>query len=190
MSPILGIWASQISGRLWQPTGSYDNLATVAVPAAGSAASVVFTGIPQDYKHLQIRGIASAATGTAEPTLNIRFNGITTATYAVHYLWGDGSTIYGSSNAPNNTLINLFNITGNTGTANTYGAFIIDVLDYSNSTKYKTLRALSGEDQNGFGTIALNSGLATSSTNPITSITLYANSNLSQYSHFALYGIK
>ena len=37
--PILGIWASQISGKLWAPAGAYDALATVTVPAGGASRS-------------------------------------------------------------------------------------------------------------------------------------------------------
>jgi len=58
MSPILGIYASQITGHLnpFTPTGSYDALASYTVPSGG-ASTITFAGIPTggQYTHLQLR---------------------------------------------------------------------------------------------------------------------------------------
>jgi hypothetical protein len=76
-----------------------------------------------------------------------------------------------------------------------YSASIIDILDYANTNKYKTYRALTGIDKNGSGSIQLTSGVWRNTT-AITSITITPQSNTSptnqfqQYSQFALYGIK
>jgi len=80
---------------------------------------------------------------------------------------------------------------GNTAGANIFGAFVADILDYKNTNKYKTIRALSGNDQNGGGLIGFHSGLW-QNTNAITSITIteFNGNNWMQYSHFALYGCK
>ena len=48
--PILGIMASQISGHLSNP--SYESIATYTVGAGGSS-TMVFSSIPQTYKHLE-----------------------------------------------------------------------------------------------------------------------------------------
>jgi hypothetical protein len=75
-------------------------------------------------------------------------------------------------------------------TANVFNGYVVDVLDYANTNKYKTVRALQGFDSNGDGRIYLGSNLW-KNTNAVTSITLTAFSgNFVQYSHFALYGIK
>jgi hypothetical protein len=75
-------------------------------------------------------------------------------------------------------------------TASTFGASVLDVLDASNTNKYKTVRALDGVDTNGAGTIEFMSSLWMN-TAAITAMTLTLNSgNFSQYSHFALYGVK
>jgi subtilase family serine protease len=73
-----------------------------------------------------------------------------------------------------------------------FGAAIIDILDYANTNKYKTIRILSGNDNNGSGTIRFSSGALYSNTNAVSSITLVSGSsgNWSEYSQFALYGIK
>ena len=81
-----------------------------------------------------------------------------------------------------------------TSGANTYSGFIIDVLDYANTNKYKTLRSLFGGDVNmAGGVLGLQSELWMN-TAAITTITLTATNGTSplftQYSQWALYGIK
>jgi hypothetical protein len=67
--------------------------------------------------------------------------------------------------------------------------WLLIILDYANTNKYKTLRGLSGADNNGSGEIRFWSGLW-QSTNAITSIKFFGNNgNWQQYSHFALYGV-
>ena len=67
-------------------------------------------------------------------------------------------------------------------------AGVVDILDCSNTSKYKTMRALCGTDTNGGGEVGLFSGVW-QSTSAISSITI-SFSNIAQYSTFALYGIK
>jgi hypothetical protein len=76
-------------------------------------------------------------------------------------------------------------------TSTAYGAFIVDILDYTNTNKNRTIRSLNGFDANGSGQVQLVSTLFTSAS-AITSITIftYASGNIEQYSSFALYGIK
>jgi len=77
-----------------------------------------------------------------------------------------------------------------TNTASVFAAYVIDILDYANTNKYKTSRNLAGYDNNSGGRVSLNSG-NWRNTNAITSITLTCRSdNFQQYSQFALYGIK
>jgi hypothetical protein len=188
--PILGIMASAMSANLWQPAGAYDSLATVTV-GVGGAASVSFTSIPSTYKHLQIRGISRSATaGTGMQEVLFTYNGTTTNYYRLHQVYGDGvSAVAGASavavdNAP------FFTPTAGT-TANVFGAAVIDILDYANTSKNKVLRSLNGFDLNGSGYIIFRSSLWMN-TAAISSITLTADSagTIAQYSSFALYGIK
>jgi hypothetical protein len=182
--------ASQISGKLWQPDGAYDSLATVTL--SSTTASVTFSGIPSVYKHLQIRLIArSNRAAVVNDSFHLQFNSDTSANYADHYLIGDGSTA--SAGAETSvTNIGLYRITGAGAGSNTFGASVIDILDYQNTNKYKTVRALSGDDNNGDGRISLGSGLWQSNS-AITGITLFPNSGSSsfvQYSQFSLYGVR
>jgi len=177
MTPILGIMASSISGSKIS-TNSYESIATVSVSTAVS--SISFSSIPSTFKHLQIRFLAQGgAVG-----LNIQMNGAT-SNYTSHFVYGDGSSVYAQG-----TTGESFIPCGRTPTSTYFGAGVIDILDYQNTNKYKTLRSLAGNDQNGSGSMWLYSGLYQSTT-AVSSLTLFSSSgNLAQYSSFALYGIK
>jgi hypothetical protein len=82
-----------------------------------------------------------------------------------------------------------------TSTGGSFGVSIVDILDYANTNKYKTVRVLSGVDFN--GTLAGYGGYVGPlsgnwrNTSAITSIKINAQTgNFTQYSQFALYGIK
>lgn len=200
MSPILGIWASQISGHLWAPEGAYDALATVTVPSGG-ASSISFVGIPSGYKHLQIRGIHRVAANSDNVgDVYMRVNGDSGSNYSNHLLVGDGTTPAATGGANRTSVMgyDYYNSVGNLGYANTFATCVIDLLDYANSSKYKTMRFLEGREMNSNNTdgrVYIESGLWMN-TAPITSINFYAltgggaASNFAQYSQFALYGIK
>jgi hypothetical protein len=184
--PILGIWASQISGHLWAPAGAYDALATVTVPSGG-ASTITFSGIPSGYKHLQIRMMALTTVSGGSP--QIRFNSDSGSNYSNHILYGTGSSAGTGVNVSNTGMY----IGGsNTGTNTTYPfVAVTDVLDYGSTSKNKTIRTLSGLDSNGSGEISLFSGAWYNSSSAITSIDIYATGKtFSQYSTFALYGVK
>jgi hypothetical protein len=77
-----------------------------------------------------------------------------------------------------------------TADTNIFGTAVFDLLDYTNTSKYKTTRSLTGHDKNGSGLIVLYSGLWLN-TAAVTSITVLPNTgNFNQYTSAALYGIK
>ena len=167
----------------FEPSGAYDSIATTTVGSGGSS-SITFSSIPATYTHLQIRGIANKASGSDNTV--IQLNGDTAANYATHYLYGDGATASAGA-ATSNTFVYVDVLTVS---ATSFSASITDILDYANTSKYKTTRSLAGQDLNGSGTIWLASGLWMSS-NAVTSIVLKPTAgNFSQYTQFALYGIK
>lgn len=165
----------------WSPANAYDALAVVTVPSGG-VTSITFAGIPSTYKHLQIRAIAKASGSNFNPKM--QFNGDTGSNYSWHYLYGDGSSVISGAGATQAFIYNSIISTN----ASMYNAFVIDILDYANTSKFKTTRELSGEDRNGSGEIALWSG-NWRSTSAITSVT-FSNGTFDQYSQFALYGVK
>jgi hypothetical protein len=186
--------------KLWDGTTTvtlpgYVSLATSTV-GAGGVSSITFSSIPQGYKHLQIRGISRTTdAGQTQDIVGIRMNSdTTTSKYVSQRIAADGinkvsagqaSGTYSSSWAGYATGVN--------GTANVFGATIVDIFDYASTVKNKTGRSIAGDSQNNTtdNQIILNSMLYLS-TNAITSITLVPifASAFAQYTSFALYGIQ
>lgn len=169
--------------------GGMIPLATVAVTSA--TATVTFSDIPQTYEHLQIRGIMrDARTGTVNDMF-VRFNSDTGSNYAAHKLNGDGSSATAGALTTQTSAGDLTRFPTDSNTPSVFGAMIMDILDYSNTNKYKTIRVLGGYDANGSGVVRFASGLW-QSTSAVTSILIDSDGgvNWSQHSSFSLYGIK
>lgn len=172
------------------PESGYDALAAVTLSA--STSSVTFADIPTGYKHLQIRALTRTDRSDTNEFMTVRFNSDTGTNYAYHSLYGNGSSA-GAADTGTSTATPWSATTagGNAG-ASMFGAVILDILDYQNTNKYKTLRSLSGTDQNATtGRIYFQSNLW-QSTSAITSITVTPThgTNFVTYSRFALYGVK
>lgn len=159
---------------------SYESISTITV-GAGGASSIEFTSIPSTYKHLQVRMLASFSGGD---WTEIKLNGDTGANYTYHYLQGNGSAASAGGGG--------FNASGlGVQFSTQWGGAIIDVLDYTNTNKLKTVRNFGGYDANGSGFIIFSSNLW-NNTAAVTSLKLQKSSagTFQQYSSFALYGIK
>ena len=191
--PIAGVIASSISGHL--QTGNFFKIATVT--AAGGETSLSFNSIPGTYKHLQIRGIAqdtySAVVGSASPVM--QFNGDTGTNYAYHYMFGaPNSAIILTGGGATNNGINLPKMVPYGLSTSIFGVGIIDIVDYANTNKNKTVKCIGGLDANitpANNNIApdITSGLWMS-TSAITSITI--NKAIVSFfagSTFTLYGV-
>lgn len=165
-----------------------EPIATTLV-GAGGVSSITFSNIPSTYKHLQIWVIAKDNQASGSHSLRMQFNSDTGSNYTYHALTGDGSS---ASAGALTSQTNLFPgyVMGTTGT-NVFAVSIHDILDYTNVSKNKVIRTLSGVDNNGSGNIGLFSGLWIN-TNAINSITILpaASTNFTQHSRFSLYGIK
>ena len=171
--------------------GDYESIATVSVGSGGSS-SVTFSSIPSTYQHLQLRLIGRSAYAGASEAIRMQLNGQTgTSYYTNHLLYGDGASALTDNDVNSVAGFNIHRLPAATSTASVFGGIVLDILDYTNTNKNKTLRALGGWDANGSGRINFNSGLFTSTT-AISSITLTLStgSNYAEYSSFALYGIK
>ena len=186
-----GVVASGISGNLFAPSGAYDSIATVTVAAGNTPAIVNFNSIPSTYTHLQIRYIARTARANQEDNIQLKFNSDTGSNYAAHVLYGDGATAGSFSDGSSITFNTRSVVSAASATTGVFGAGVIDILDYTNTSKYTTVRSLNGYDNNGNGQVRLSSGLWMN-TAAINSITIVSanNADLVQYSSFALYGIK
>jgi len=178
---ILGIIASSKFGD----AGDFESIATTTLST--TTATVTFSSIPATYTHLQIRALIRMAR-SSEDYITTTFNSGTAVT-ARHILSGNGSTASASGGSGTGQDFGPF--PDSSHTASIFGVLILDILDYSNTNKYKTYRMFSGNDRNGAGRIDLQSTTA-STTSALSSIAFstYYGDGFAQYSQFALYGIR
>ena len=181
------------SSKLWdQETtlGTFESIAMATVDSGG-ASNITFSNIPATYTHLQIRGIARSTTsGAGGDHVHCQFNTDTGSNYASHRVYGSGASAAAQGLA-SQTEIRVGVAARNGNTAGVFGTSFTDILDYANTNKNTTTRALIGLDVNGAsGEIILQSGLWMN-TAAITSIKLYPEiNNFLEYTSFALYGIR
>jgi hypothetical protein len=175
------------------PFGAYDSLATTTLSSAAS--SVTFAGIPTGYKHLQIRMLTkTSSTGTGGPNLVATFNGDSTYTnYRSHYLTADGvnTPTAGAVSSSGYYLLVGNTLENNASYTSMFGAMVVDILDYANTNKNKTVRSIYGHDRNGSGEVGFNSSLwmSTAAVSSV-SISIVGGTNFVTNSSFALYGVK
>jgi hypothetical protein len=191
--PILGSLASGSTksfgfGSFLELTDFYQIAITTV--GSGGAANVEFTSIPETYTHLQVRVTAQNNQGVTNTGMLIQFNSDTGNNYSWHRIFGTGA--FAQSSATSSTSsIRIDRIAAYSSANSIFGVCVCDILEYANTNIYKTIRNIGGSDNNGSGTIALNSG-NWRSTSAITSIKFVPadGGNFNQYSSFALYGIK
>lgn len=171
-------------------TGSMVALGSVYVGASGGNATISFSSIPSSYKHLQIRCLYRSTNNNSNDLggLQLRYNGDTTGTnYGYHFVYSNGSA-WVSSGSQDSHVAGFINSSNYAATV--YAANIIDIYDYSDTNKYKSLKSFMGFDGNGAGYINYSSGHWRNN-NAISSLTLTPwNGNFAQYSRVDLYGIK
>jgi hypothetical protein len=190
--PILGIIDSAKTGNL--SGNSFDSIATTTIGASPTA-SVTFSSIPSTYKHLQVRFISRNTRGSSTlDGIGIRMNADSANNYANHRMYGAGAGQVVGTGETSVSRISIGIMPASTGgSANVFGGAIVDILDYKDTNKNKTVRSLAGYDDNGeaYGVIGVFAGVWLSTT-AITSLTIISTdgTGLGQYSSFALYGIK
>jgi len=185
-----GVWSGVQSAASNSVTPAiataFESISTTTL--ASSTGTVTFSSIPSGYKALQIRAIARSTFGNnTGDQVTIQVNGITASSYSYRHIGANGSSVdvngFGTQ-----TTMGLGYAPNDGTTANVFGAFIIDVLDYTSTSKFKTFNAFGGYDSSGQGTLRLQSGLF-QSTNAVTSISLTHNT-FKAGSIFSLYGVK
>ena len=191
-------YRSMLAGNAPAQFDSDDFLEEVVLTS--SAASVTFSGLDSyataGYKHLQIRAVAAQTANIHE--WKMRVNGDATAgKYWSHYLVGNGSTVTsGNTNLPyfqlKQCIPRLSALGYGADVDDSFNATIVDVLDFSDTSKNTTVRTLSGfHEAGGLGQgISLNSG-GWFDTTAITSISFEPNAgSLVTGCRFSLYGSK
>lgn len=170
---------------------AYELISTTVLGSGQS--SVTFSGLGTSgaaYKHLQLRYVARTDhTGTQSAF--VRLNGDSGANYAYHSLEGNGGSVVSSAtSSATAAFMYLGGLPGNNSTTGIFEGSIMDILDFSSTTKNKTLRNMNGTMGNVVSNIRLTSGLWMN-TAAITSIVISPQSaNFIAGSRFSLYGLR
>ena len=184
-------YSSFLAGNPAVRFSSYESIATAN--GTGSNATVSFTSIPSTYTHLQIRAIARDTSAINDSYgAKFKINSDAGSNYNSHYIAGNGSVPTAGTQGASITPPNCMQTGGGGMSANIYSAIIIDLLDYKNTNKYKTVRILTGVETNSTtgDTTAIQTVLWMN-TNAITQIDITSDSgaNWTTATQFALYGI-
>ena len=183
-------------GSFWFNSFSLGNgassdyeLITTSTVSGSSVASVTFTKSAawDSYKHLQLRLVARGTNASSQVVLGMRYNGDTGLNYSVHRLGGNGSTL--ASSGGNNDWAYAAIVSAASATSGSFGAGILDFLDWADANKRKTTRSLNGT------TAGPELNLYSSawySASAITSIAIssFSGGNIDVGSRFSLYGLK
>jgi hypothetical protein len=179
---------SGMAGNTLIYPGSYESIASVD---PSGTTRVTFTSIPQTFKHLQIRGFSRGAVSgvTYNAYLKMPFNYDRTTSYNSHFLSSDGSSATASTGGAS-SYADLNVVVGSAASANFMASYVVDILDYGDTNKYKTVRSFQGTDLNGSGKISFESNIYMSTTAISTIEIFYPGGEVfGSGSSFALYGI-
>ena len=180
-----------LAGNTAYDPGGYWPIASAA--GTGSSGTITLSSIPGTYKHLQVRySVRCDGVSTSNAQLRLGLNGDTANNYTYHYLQGDGSTVSALGETAQGFATQYQASPGGGTTASTMGVGIIDILDYSSSSKNKTIRVFSGVDFNnaytGYATSSSNLWLSTAAITQMTFTLSFGN--FTTASSIELYGIK
>jgi hypothetical protein len=156
------------------PTNTYVALDKVTVGTA--TPSITFSSIPQGYTDLVV---VAQVLGNSSTNLKFRINNDTASNYSGTYIFGNGSSA-GSGRVSNQTSALAY------GSGITNGSFILQFMNYSNTTTNKTVLCR-GDDASNQTNAWVDLYRSTSA---ITRIDLLGDAaNFSVGSTFSLYGI-
>lgn len=162
---------------------TYEPIATTTLSSATS--SVSFTSISGSYTDI-VLVFGYKSNSTNQPTLKLTFNGSTTG-YSGTQLAGNGSTAASYRNT-SASFISIARAVGVPSTSGGTATIIINVMNYSNTTTYKTVIARASAAETG---TEAEVGLwqSTSAINQI-DITTATSNDFASGSVITLYGIK
>jgi hypothetical protein len=152
---------------------------------SGGAASIEFTGIPQDGVDLVLlASLRTDATGDLA-SISTKLNGVGTG-YNLIRLYGSGSSVNSDALALNLPIFT----DGNAPTANTFGSASLTISNYT-SSQNKSISSDSVSENNGTVGYQQIAAMSFTSSSAITSLTVvsYSANNLLEYSTASLYMI-
>jgi hypothetical protein len=137
-------------------TNDYEHIATFE--ASTNTEFVNFTNIPQTYRHLQIRhSIRTGQSGNTNFAMTVNAT-ITDNLYDTQSVAGNTSSAFSNTDNSLNRILVPYAVGAGAGTGQ-HGAGIIDILDYTSTSKTKVFRVFGGARTNNSGLIAFGAGL-------------------------------
>ena len=182
--------SSSVTPAIPVVVGDFDSISTVTVGSSAQS-TITFSSIPQTYKHLHLRITAKSDNAYNYQEVALKVNGAS-GIYTRHLLYGDGSTANYDGRAQGDNAYFMSFIAGGNAPSQLHGINIVDFLDYSSTSKTKSISTLFGLDRNGSGFVGIESSQI-NSTDAVSSISITSQgpgNNFVQHSSFALYGIK
>ena len=164
---------------------AYTLIETVTV-GSGGAASIEFTGIPQDGVDLVL--LIASRSSVASRVVKVSLNNDTGSNYSRKEIYGSGSSVFSFSN----TTLTGFLVASNQSdyTTNTFGNSSVYISNYTSSAA-KSASTDGVNENNATAADQIMSALSYSGTSPVTDIDIVCNSGgtLQQYSNASLYKI-
>lgn len=196
MSPVhkLSAMGSITSNKIDYPSmlagyGDFGAMTRIAYSNTISG-GITFSNIPQTFQDLMIVTFVRSNNATTTEEIAFTFNNDLTSKYSMTWLTGNGSSASSSRTTALTYAYARFASVGASATSGIYGASVFHVLNYANSSVFKSVLQRSAVDLNGSGATNL-SAWTYSSTSPLTSITLIANGgSFVSGSTAALYGVR
>ena len=183
------LWFNSFSAGGGGAAGDFELISTTLITT--NTASVTFASLNTTaaaYKHLQLR-ITDRSSASVNSQVGIRFNGDSGANYYEHLMNGGGSgspTTYGGGGV---TFAPMGSGSESGATASSFSARIIDIPDFSQTTKAKLIR-----EHYGMASSANKIGMFSAawySTSAVTSMEVFMNAgNFVDGSRLSLYGLK
>ena len=173
---------------------NFTKIQTVTV-AGSSAAAIEFTSIPSTYTDLYLTGtLRTTTTGTpARGEINLKFNNSTSGYYRSRgYAFDAAIAQKAVDQASSQSVAALASAPNNSATSNTFGPLTVYILNYANTSYYKSFFVnMSAENNSATDWVLAYGNFRWDNTSAINSITVYPTVDaLKQYSSLTLYGIK
>jgi hypothetical protein len=195
----MGAYSVAAGGGLKKPRTVYPNMGLTSpyiygalVPIASqvgtaSGVEILFSSIPSTYQDLRL--VINAIPSNAGSILGIYANQTTGNTCSTTWLKGDGATPT-SARATGNIII----YPGGTNSTSTTipTIYALDILNYANTSRFKTVITRTASDLNGSGYTTLSAGLiqTTSAINALSLSTLNGGYFWTGNTTATLYGIR
>jgi hypothetical protein len=127
-----------------------DALGVQSFSTSTGTSAVYFANIPQTYQHLQLRCFTrqGVGSGTGGGELRMYFAGDGGNNYSWHMIEGAGGGTPTSSGSSSTSGARIGLSPGNASPANIYSVTIVDILDYTNTSKNTAMKSFSVYDFN------------------------------------------